>query len=168
MATIRSVVATIRPGSIAGPVKTGPDGHAGMRSTCMDRLSKIRRESNDMRTTTILFLAALPLAGNAIAHGKLPIRYLELVNRAHDSVVSLSVATAGSQEFRELPMGAPVGGGGQAATFSVAGEDCRYDIRASFSDGRAQVYRDLDLCRHRGLRIPPLRMSADRKQVEGP
>jgi hypothetical protein len=121
-----------------------------------------------MRTTTILFLAALPLAGNAIAHGKLPIRYLELVNRAHDSVVSLSVATAGSQEFRELPMGAPVGGGGQAATFSVAGEDCRYDIRASFSDGRAQVYRDLDLCRHRGLRIPPLRMSPDRKQVEGP
>jgi hypothetical protein len=130
----------------------------------MGRLSKVRRESNDMRTIAILFLAALPLAGSASAHGKLPIRYLELVNRAHSSVVSLSVATAGSQEFRALPMGTPLGGGGEAATFSVAGEDCRYDIRASFSDGSAQVYRNLDLCRHRGLRIPPLRMNADRKQ----
>jgi hypothetical protein len=117
-----------------------------------------------MRTIAILFLAALPLSDNAIAHGQLPIRYLELVNRAHDSIISLSVATAGSDEFRELPMGAPLGGGGGAATFSVAGEDCRYDIRASFSDGSAQVYRNLDLCRHRGLRIPPLRMSADRKR----
>jgi hypothetical protein len=134
----------------------------------MSRLSKVQRESNDMRTIAILFLAALPLPDNAIAHGKLPVRYLELVNRAHDSIVSLSVAKAGSDEFRELSMGAPLGGGGGAATFSVAVEDCRYDIRASFSDGRAQVYRDLDLCRHRGLRIPPLRMSPDRKQVEGP
>jgi hypothetical protein len=134
----------------------------------MGRLSEIRRESNDMRTIAILFLAALPLAGSAIAHGKLPIRYLELVNRAHDSIVSLSVAAAGRDEFRELPMGAPLGGGGGAATFPVAGVDCLYDVRASFSDGRAQVYRNLDLCRHRGLRIPPLRTSADRKQAEGP
>ena len=120
-----------------------------------------------MRTIAILFLAVLPLAGSALAHGKLPIRYLELVNRAHDSIVSLSIAAAGSDEFRELPMGAPLGGGGRAATFAVAARDCRYDVRASFSDGRAQIYRDLDLCRHRGLRIPPLRTSAEREQVEG-
>jgi hypothetical protein len=122
-------------------------------------------ESIDMRTIAIFLIAVLPLAGSAFAHAKLPMRYLELVNRAHDSIVSLSVAKAGSDEFRELPFDAPLGGGGGATTLAVAGEDCRYDIRVSFSDGRTQVYRGLDLCRHRGLRIPPPRMGTGRKDA---
>lgn len=105
----------------------------------------------------VLFVAVASLAGTAQAHAPPPARYLKLVNRAHDSIVALAVAAAGSDAFRELPIGAPLGGGGRSTTVAVAGEDCRYDVRLLFRDGRTQIYRDVDLCRYNALRVRPLR-----------
>ena len=85
-----------------------------------------------------------------------PGRYLELVNRAHDTVTAVSAAPAGSGVFQPMPLPVPLRGGGDATTLSVAGERCRYDLQFTFRDGRAVVYPQVDLCRHRGLRIQPL------------
>ncbi|WP_242108260.1 hypothetical protein [Luteimonas aquatica] len=108
-----------------------------------------------MRMIVPLLLAACSLADTAHARAEPPTRYLELTNRAHDSIASLAIAAAGGDGFRELAIDAPLRGGGEAVTVAVAGEGCRYDLRVAFRDGRTRVYRDFDLCRHRGLRVLP-------------
>jgi hypothetical protein len=85
-----------------------------------------------------------------------PTHYVDLVNRAHDSVTAFETAIPGSDAFRETPLGAPLRGGGDSATVQVAGEGCRYDLRFTFGNGRAMVYRDIDLCRYSTVRIRPL------------
>lgn len=82
--------------------------------------------------------------------------YLELINRAHDSVTSLAVTAAGGDAFREIDLGAPLRGGGGSSTIEVPGEGCRYDFRFDFRDGRSLVYRNVDVCRSRALRIRPM------------
>ena len=42
------------------------------------------------------------------------------------------------------------------ATVAVAGEGCRYDLRFTFANGRAMVYRNIDICRYSAVRIRPL------------
>ena len=83
-------------------------------------------------------------------------RYLELVNRAHDSVTSLAVAPAGTDAYQEKQLGKPLQGGGDAATIEVAGEGCLYDIRLLFRNGRALVYKDVNVCSSGKLSIRPL------------
>ncbi len=83
-------------------------------------------------------------------------RYLDLVNRSHDSVTSLAVAVAGTGVFQEKPLGALLRGGGDATTIEVAGEGCLYDIRLLFRNGRALIYKDVDLCSGDKLSIRPL------------
>lgn len=111
------------------------------------------------------FLAAVPaflfaaVAGHASAtHAgdRERTRYLELINRAHDSVTTLAVAAAGGDAFREIDLGAPLRGGGGSSTVEVPGEGCRYDFRFGFRDGRSLVYRNVDVCRARALRIRPM------------
>lgn len=84
-----------------------------------------------------------------------PGRYLELSNRSHDTLTSLAVAVPGSAAFREVALGAPLQGGGDAATFSLPGAACRYDLRFTFRNGRSMLYPDVDVCAHR-VRIRPL------------
>lgn len=85
-----------------------------------------------------------------------PMHYVGLINRAHDSVTAFATAVPGGDAFRETPLGAPLRGGGDSATVEVAGEGCRYDLRFTFANGRAMVYRNIDICRYSTVRIRPL------------
>jgi hypothetical protein len=80
-------------------------------------------------------------------------RYLELINRQRDSVVSLAIADSGSDAFRAMSLTAPVHGGGNSRTIEIAGQGCRYDLRVGFRNGRVTVYRGVDVCRSRALRL---------------
>ncbi len=91
-------------------------------------------------------------------------RYLELINRAHDSVTSLAIAAAGSGAFREMPLGALLHGGGDSTTIEIAGESCLYDFRFIFRNGRTLIYRDVNICRGRSLRIRPLPQTGGNRQ----
>ncbi len=97
---------------------------------------------------------SLSAATAQVAAGE-PIRYLELSNRAHDSLTSLAVAVPGSGAFSDVALGAPLRGGGDAATFALPGDACRYDLRFTFRNGRSMLYPDVDVCAHR-VSIRPL------------
>lgn len=80
-------------------------------------------------------------------------RYFELINASHDSVVSASAAPAGDGTFVPIAIAAPLRGGFTAATIEVSGAHCVQDFRIGFRDGRTLLYRDIDVCRSRGLRL---------------
>lgn len=101
-------------------------------------------------------LAGLLSAIAVQANANEPTHYVDLINRAHDSVTALATAVPGSDAFRETPLGAPLRGGGDSATVEVVGEGCRYDLRFTFANGRAMVYRNIDICRYSAVRIRPL------------
>jgi hypothetical protein len=88
--------------------------------------------------------AALFLA--VTAHAAERGRYLELVNRAHDSVTTVAVAAAGSGQFTDQDVDTLPGGGG-ATTLRVADTGCHYDLRVGFRNGRNVVYSNVDVCR---------------------
>jgi hypothetical protein len=108
---------------------------------------------------------SMMLAG--AAHGA-EARYLGLLNRAHDSVVALEVAPAGTEAFvprsiETLP------GGGAGTTVRLADEGCRFDLRVAFRNGRRVVYRDVDVCRGDTLVIAPLKKTpGDRAVAQEP
>lgn len=74
------------------------------------------------------------------------IRYLDLVNRAHDSVTSLEIAPAGSDAYQPKDLGAPLRGGGDSATIQILADSCLYDFRFRFRNGKTLVYKDVDVC----------------------
>lgn len=106
-----------------------------------------------MRPTRAAVLAALLAATVHVHAGGAPTRYFDLVNAAHDSVTSLQVAPAGSGTFREIELGAPLRGGLTSITIEIPGDGCAHDFRVVFRDGRALIYRDIDVCRYRQLRL---------------
>lgn len=114
----------------------------------------VRPEIHAMRSIHFAMSAAFLLAAPAYAHAG-DTRYVDLVNRAYDSVTSLSVAPVGSDAFEEIPL-EPLKGGGDSATVSVDAEDCRYDFRFRFSNGRTMVYENVDVCRYGKMYIRPL------------
>lgn len=114
-----------------------------------------------MRPSLPAVLALALLAAAARGEAAPRTHYFELINRAHDRLTSVAVAASGSQAFQEKPLGAALDGGGGSATLQIAGEDCRYDFRFVFSNARAVIYPDIDVCRYRSLRIQPL-PAADR------
>jgi len=89
---------------------------------------------------------AVLLASTTTAASADGVRYLALLNRAHDSVTTLAVAPAGSAAFRDTPIDALPGGGG-ATTVGVADAGCRYDLKVGFRTGRSVVYANVDVCR---------------------
>jgi len=99
-----------------------------------------------MRLTRPAIIATLLFATAAHAGEGKDIRYLDLINRAHDSVTSLEVAPAGSDAFQEKPLGAPLRGGGDSTTIEILAESCLYDFRFKFRNGRTLVYKDVDVC----------------------
>lgn len=115
-----------------------------------------RPETLAMRLTRPAVLATLLFATAAHAGAGKNTRYLDLINRAHDSVISLEVAPAGSDAFQEKPLGAPLRGGGDSTTIEIAGESCLYDVRFKFRNGRTLVYKDVDICGGGKLAIRPL------------
>lgn len=106
------------------------------------------------RLSALVLLAASMTAFTAIAGERT--HYLDLINRAHDRIVSVAATPAGGTVWNELLSDAAVPGGGGAVTVQVAGEHCVHDVRVEFANGRSALYPAIDLCRHRGLRIQPL------------
>ncbi len=106
------------------------------------------------RTAVLAMLLASSLAATAHAHaGPAAPRYFDLVNASFDSVVSLAVAPAGGDGFRELAFDAPLRGGVTATTVQLPDGDCLRDFRVAFSDGRTLLYPGIDVCRRSGLRL---------------
>lgn len=100
--------------------------------------------------------AVVALLVTTTAHanaGRATGRYFDLSNGTHDSVVSLAVAPAGSTEFREVAIGKPLRGGNTATTVRIDGGECLRNFRVGFRDGRTRIYRDVDVCRYRRLRM---------------
>ena len=104
-----------------------------------------------MRPICVAVLAIL--ATSTAYAGNAHTRYLELINRAHDSMASFAVAAPGSDAFVEVPLGAPLRGGGDSTTLEIADAGCRYDLRFMFVDGRSSIYRGVDICRYPKVRI---------------
>ncbi|TYT24921.1 hypothetical protein FZO89_00725 [Luteimonas viscosa] len=103
-------------------------------------------------------LAALLVASAAEANaGRGSGHYFSLFNATHDSVTALSVARSGDGDFRPVDIGAPLRGGNTATTIwlDTADGGCRQDLRVEFHDGRTLLYRDIDVCRNRQLRLRP-------------
>jgi hypothetical protein len=100
----------------------------------------------------VALLATASHAADARAEGT-GTRYFELINASHDSVVSASAAPAGDGTFVPIAIAAPLRGGFTAATVEVSGAHCVQDFRIGFRDGRTLLYRDIDVCRSRGLRL---------------
>lgn len=106
------------------------------------------------RLSVIVLLATI--ASSATAHAGERTHYVDLINRAHDRVVSVEATPAGGSAWNELLRGDTVAGGGGAATVQLASEACMHDVRVQFANGRRALYPAIDLCKHRGLRIQPL------------
>ena len=106
-----------------------------------------------MRPVFAAVLAFTLYAAGPQAQAVAQTRYFELVNRAQDSLVSLSLAPSGSGAFQAKPLGSPLLGGGAATTLQIDGPDCKYDFRVVFRTGDARVYENVDVCRNRALRI---------------
>ncbi|WP_202842338.1 hypothetical protein [Luteimonas saliphila] len=103
-------------------------------------------------------LAALLTASAAEANpGRSAGHYFSLFNATHDSVTALSVARARSDDFRPIDIGKPLRGGNTETTvwLDTADHGCVQDLRFEFRDGRVLLYRDIDVCRNRQLRLRP-------------
>ncbi|MFG3449603.1 hypothetical protein ACGFZ3_13605 [Stenotrophomonas sp. NPDC047960] len=83
-------------------------------------------------------------------------RYLTLLNRAHDSITTLEVATAGSGAFEQRPIDSVDGGGG-STTVRLGDAGCRFDLRLQFRNGRRAIYHGVNACKGDTLVIAPLR-----------
>ncbi|WP_334178603.1 hypothetical protein [Pseudoxanthomonas sp.] len=114
-----------------------------------------------------LSVIALLIAASPIANVQAGERthYLYLVNRAHDRVVSVATTPVGGSAWRELLHGDTITGGGDAVTVQLASDQCVHDVEVEFVNGRRAVYPAIDLCRHHGLRIQPLRAQATKAMV---
>lgn len=118
-----------------------------------------------MRLLSPALLATLLSATAAQAGARTHTRYLELVNRAHDSVTSLAIAPVGSDAYREMPLGAPLRGGGDSTTVELAADSCLHDLRFVFRNGRTLVYQSVDICRYPTVHIRRLPLRDGSGQV---
>ncbi|WP_407351200.1 hypothetical protein [Luteimonas sp. R10] len=103
-----------------------------------------------MRATV---LVALLVAATPADAERRPKRHFDIVNAAHDSVISLSVAPAGSDAYREVALGAPLRGGLGSTTVALPSGGCLRDFRLVFRDGRTLIYPAIDICRRGRLRL---------------
>lgn len=115
------------------------------------------RHSFPIATFVAAFLAVPALAVSAAPIPPDGIRYLALVNRAHDSIDRLEVSEPGRGEFQEVALGEAVRGGGDSSTVELRGAGCRYDVRFTFRTGQRMVYENVDVCGLQALRVqrPP-------------
>ena len=101
-------------------------------------------------------LSVLLLSSAAHAGSGNRTRYVDLTNRAHDSVTTLEFSPTESNAFREIPLKQSLGGGGDSTTIGLEGEGCLYDLRLGFRNGRTLIYKALDACKGSRLTIRPL------------
>lgn len=82
-----------------------------------------------------------------------PMRPLRIVNATFDGVTALAIAPSGSADFRNVALAQPLPGGQASIMVDVAPGACHRDVRVTFRGDRSLVYRNLDVCRHDGLRL---------------
>jgi hypothetical protein len=109
--------------------------------------------------TAVLILAAmmpfvvLPAAASAQVNGRKPARIFTLVNAGSDSLTALAFAPAGRDDFQEVVLDEPLQGGLTSTTIRLPAGDCIRDVRATFKNGRTELFPGIDVCRHHGLRL---------------
>jgi hypothetical protein len=109
-----------------------------------------------------ILLAVLPAACASSPAPSSAARHFDIVNGTHDRVQAIAVAVAESPDFDDVALAAPLGGGHQWTTVALPPGPCLRDVRVHFRDGRAWLYRGIDVCRHQRLRmtardVPPAR-----------
>lgn len=111
-------------------------------------------------------LAVLLSAPNAACAAT--VHYLDVVNTAKDSLVAFAVAPAGSGDFRDLPLGEALHGGGESTTVAIAQDarGCLRDLRAEFADGRVLIQRDFNVCKYRSYHLGAHLQAALRSQAQ--
>jgi hypothetical protein len=97
----------------------------------------------------ILYAAALAAFSNVATAGT--VYYLDIVNTASSSIVSLGVARPGSERFHAILVDSkPLQGGGASATVAIRkseDEGCIRDLRIGFADGRVLTHHDFNICK---------------------
>lgn len=106
-----------------------------------------------MHTRPLVLLVLL--SATSASHATEQPRYLTVLNRAHDSILRLEVAEAGSGTFEARPIDRIDAGGG-SATVRLGDTGCRFDLRLAFRNGRDAIYREVDVCRGDVLVVQPL------------
>jgi len=80
-------------------------------------------------------------------------RPLRIVNATFDGVTALAIAPSGSADFQSIALAQPLPGGHASVMVDVPPGACHRDIRVTFRGERSLLYRNLDVCRHDGLRL---------------
>jgi hypothetical protein len=97
----------------------------------------------------VILAAVLTLASSGASAGT--VYYVDLVNTATSDIVSLEVASTGSDRFHALRLGAAPLQEGAAATVPIrkGNDGCLRDLRVAFANGRVVTYRGFDVCAQR-------------------
>ena len=80
-------------------------------------------------------------------------RPLRIVNATFDGVTALAMAPSGSADFQNITLAQPLPGGQASVMVDVPPGACHRDVRVTFHGDRSLLYRNLDVCRHDGLRL---------------
>ncbi|KLD78289.1 hypothetical protein Y886_11110, partial [Xanthomonas hyacinthi DSM 19077] len=82
-----------------------------------------------------------------------PGRLFRIVNATFDSVTALEIADDSTSSFQPINLGEPLQGGLTSTTVRLPDGACLRDVRATFRDGRHEVYHAIDVCKSTGLRL---------------
>ena len=110
-------------------------------------------------------LASVALFAAFSMPAKADTRYMTVVNRSYDDIVSIAIAREDNDAFREFAIDAPLHGGGGAETVQIGAQGCRYDFRFRLRDGTTRTQRGIDVCRHDRMVLRPV--SRDARPVAG-
>lgn len=115
------------------------------------------------------FITGLLLSACTTIHAA-GMHYLELVNTAPAALTAFAIADAGSDDWRQIPLGATaLHGGGESTTVGIEhGAGCRRDLRATFADGRVLLQRGFDVCKYRTYHTGRYLRSAERALLAQP
>ena len=105
-----------------------------------------------MRKRLFVLLGVIALQGPASASQTC---YVDFINDAQDSVVSVEHADAGSAAWTSVELGGPLQGGyaGQATVAFHVGQDALRDLLIEFADGKILEVTKFDVCRLHSLYI---------------
>jgi hypothetical protein len=131
------------------------------------------------RTLTCLavFLTSLASVANAEARDQSALTErrtsapFNLVNATADSVMSVAVATSGSDDFTPVDLGGALTGGLNAVAFQLPAGPCLRDLQVTFTHQRVSRLKGIDVCRTHGLRLDSLKgrmMTPDTLANDGP
>lgn len=115
-----------------------------------------------MRLSTLLVFLSWLLPVACVWAG--PPRYLQLVNQANESIVSLQAGARGTRAPDDVALDGPLRGGGESQTVALHRDGCQYDLRFGFADGRVLRYEGVDLCRNGKVVVRPLPRGTSRRE----